>query len=139
MKEKTFVDFYTKHYHKGSFVQLVKETNDNGYVKETTMVVMLVNYYNTKEAKQANRQPSAPKAYENTIIPHILKTNTNTGNTLVMVHTTEKHKSHSKYWLNGQPITKDQYYVGTGKKPSAPTHTMSIRLSTIKSIGGYKD
>ena len=124
-------------YRKGTYVAVIKETTKNGYTKQTRMVVRFVNYYNIASVKAKGTSESKPRDYEQQIIPHVLKLNTNTNNELLMCYTTNHHKAHSKYMYEGLPITKEQYYEGIGEKEKnyAPSVVYSMKAQEIVMIG----
>lgn len=137
MNTNEFLKFYDN-YHKGSNTTLIRETNKNGYVKETKMAVRFIDHYNTKEFKASGKTPRQPSANETAIIPHVLKYNANTGNTLLVAHTCSNSKARpsSKYFFNGKEISKEEYYNGIGEEPKTyNTNTFTFTLDTIKSIG----
>lgn len=140
MTRKQFEEWY-KGYHKGTYVVVIKSTKKNGYEKTTRMVARFVNYYNIKSViEKGTATNTKPRDYELQIIPHILKTNLNTQNDLLMVYTTNHHKAHTKYYYNGIEIDKETYYKGTGEKEKnyAPSVLFSMKLNDIYSVGGIQ-
>lgn len=139
MTKETFAKWYAK-YHKGTYVVVEKITKKNGFEKQTRMVGRFVNYYNVASVKAKGTTEGKPRDYEKQIIPHVLKTNLNTQNDLLMVYTTNHHKAHTKYYYNGIEIDKETYYNGTGEKEKnhAPSVLFSMKLNEIYSVGGIK-
>lgn len=139
MTKETFKDIY-ENYKKGTYIVVVKATKKNGYEKRTRMVGRFVNYYNIASVKAKGTTESKPRDYEKQIIPHVLKTNLNTQNDLLMVYTTNHHKAHSKYFYNGEEISKEEYYNGIGEKEKnyAPSVLFSMKLNEIYSVGGIQ-
>ena len=119
---------------KGSYTHIKYRGGENGYEKTTTMVVRFVNYYATKDFKESGRTPKSPNPNVETLIPHILTYNKNTNNYHVHVYTTNHHKAHSTYTLNGKEITEEEYYEGTKKKPSKPTSVFTINAENVIAI-----
>ena len=140
MTKETFKKWFESKYHKGTYVVVIKNTKKNGYEKTTRMVARFVNYYNIASIKAKGTTESKPRDYEQAIIPHVLKTNLNTQNDLLMVYTTNHHKAHTTYTYNGAPITKEQYYQGIGEKEKnyAPSVLFSMKLNEILSVGGIQ-
>ena len=129
-------------YKKGTYTNVTKATNKDGFTKVVSMVVRFVNYYNIKENKEANKKP-IKKDYEKNILPHILKENINTNNILLLVYLTknQQQKAKTTYFYNGQIITEAEYYAGIkeNKKPAAPSCVLSFKLADVVSIGGVKN
>ena len=132
---------FFKNYKTGTYASIEKVTNKNGFVKRVLMVCRFVNYYNIKQVKEANKKPTH-KEYERVIIPHILKQNTNTNNTLLMVYLTNNHRQKAKttYFYNDKPITETDYYNGINEKKRANvlTPVMSFNISDIVALGGVQ-
>lgn len=133
---------FFKNYHVGAFTRIEKATNKNGYIKRVAMVARFVNYYNIASVKALNKTPSH-KDYERVIIPHILKENLNTKNTLLLVYTTnnEKQKAKTSYFYNGEPITENEYYNGINEKKRVNNNSVvfTFNINDILSIGGVYD
>lgn len=124
-------------YRKGTYVVVKKETTKNGYTKQTRMVVRFVNYYNIASVKAKGTSEGKARVYEISIIPHVLKTNLNTQNDLLMCYTTNHHKAHNVYLHEGKPITKEQYYEGINEKEKNYPFSVvySMKANEIVSIG----
>lgn len=125
-------------YRKGTYVVVKKETTKNGFTKRTRMVCRFVNYYNIESVKaKGTSTQSKPRDYELQIIPHVLKTNLNTQNDLLMCYTTNHHRAHNLYYFEDRPITKEQYYEGINEKEKnyAPSVVFSMKANEIVSIG----
>lgn len=139
MTKETFKKWFEQ-YHKGTYVVVVKNTKKNGYEKTTRMVARFVNYYNIASVRAKGTSESKPRDYELQIIPHVLKTNLNTQNDLLMVYTTNHHKAHTKYYYNGQEIDKETYYNGIGEKEKnyGQSVLFSMKLNEILSVGGIQ-
>lgn len=139
MTKETFKRWYET-YRKGTYVPIVKVTDKDGFEKHTRMVGRFVNYYNIASVKAKGTGESKPRDYEQQIIPHILKTNLNTQNDLLMVYTTNHHKAHTKYYYKGVEISKEEYYKGIGEKEKnyAPSVLFSMKLNDILSVGGIE-
>ena len=106
------------------------------------MVGRFVNYYKLKSviAKGKTEDMSKKRDYEKTIIPHVLKENLNTKNTLLMVYKTNHHRAYSTYYYCGMEITEEEYYLGIGekKKDYGDTPLFMFKLNEIVSVGGKK-
>lgn len=129
--------FFEK-YHGGSYTTIEKKTEKDGFVKLSHSVVRFINYYNIKEIKAQNKQPTARRDFERVIIPHILKENLNTKNILLSCYTTKKHKTKTSYFYKDKAITEAQYYDGIKeKKPSYKIgNIFTVKLCDIIKIGG---
>lgn len=140
MTKETFKNWYENKYKKGAYVVVEKTTSKNDYVKKTRMVGRFVNYYNIASVKAKGTTESKPRDYEKAIIPHVLKTNLNTQNDLLMVYTTNHHKAHTSYYYKGVEIDEDTYYMGIGeKKKTYPQSVLfSMKLNEIYSVGGIQ-
>ena len=133
------IDFF-KNYKRGSYTQIIKETEKNGYKKRVVMVARFVNYYNIKTIKELNKTP-VKKDYERIIIPHILKQNTNTNNILLAVYVTnnKKQKAKTTYFYNDAIITEDQYYAGINEKKRIYNDSVifNFNIKDVVSLGGF--
>ena len=138
MKKEQIIRFFDT-YKKGTYTKVVKATTKNGFTKVTKMVCRFVNYYNVASVKEKGATPQAPRDYEETIIPHILKVNHHTNNTLLNVYVTNHHKAHTEYYYNDTIITEAQYYEGIGEKKRdyAPTPLFSFKADEVVSLGAY--
>ena len=140
MKQETFQKWFEK-YHKGSYVVIVKETYHGDFTKQTKMVTRFVNYYNIESVKAKGKtETSKARDYEQQIIPHVLKRNTNTNNVLLSVYVTNHHKAHSRYFWQGVEINEDDYYLMSGdtRKDYAPTPLFMFKLDDVVSVGGIQ-
>lgn len=137
MTKNDFEKWY-KNYHKGTYVSVVKEHELNGYVKQVKLTTRFINYYEMQQVKAKGTSEGKTRDYEEQIIPHVLKLNTNTNNLLLMVYDTNHHKHHTHYTYKGIPITKEQYYEGTQEKQKTYAKGLveTWKLSEIVSIGG---
>lgn len=134
MKRETFINFYES-YHKGSYVPILRETNKNGFRKLTRIVVRFVNYYNIKSViEKGTSGEQKARDYEEQIIPHVLKVNHNTNNTLLMVYKTNHHKAHTTYYHNDEEISEDEYYLGINekKKKQSDTPLFMFKLEEVE-------
>ena len=138
MTNENIIRFFDT-YKKGTYTKVVKATEKNGFVKITKMVCRFVNYYNIKSVKEKAPTPKAPREYEEVLIPHVLKINHNTNNTLLNVYITNHHKAHTEYYYKGVAISEDDYYMGIGEKKRdyAPTPLFSFKANEVVSLGAY--
>lgn len=119
----------------GKFIKIhyVSEKNINGdiYTKDTKSVVRFVKYANIKGVMVKGKiNPN-----EITIVPNTLYANTNTGNTLLQVATSEV-KPHVSYYRNGNEINKVEFENTiksrtNGEKPVV----FRININNIIAIG----
>ena len=139
MNERQFLEWYKK-YHKGTYVVVEKIKIIGEFIKKTRMVVRFVNYYNIESVKAQGKSESdsKPRDYEISIIPHVLKENLNTKNTLLMVYKTNHHKAHNKYYYHDMEISKEDYYSMSGDKEKdyKDTPLFMFKLQDVLSVGG---
>ena len=137
MTKNDFQKWYDN-YHKGTYVVVLRETTIKGFTRQTKVVCRFVNYYNIESVKAKVTGTSKPREYEKQIIPHVLKTNLNTNNDLLMCYATNHHKAHEKFIYEGKPITKEQYYLGIGEKERKHNESVvyAMKLNEIVSVGG---
>lgn len=122
-----------------SLPKLKKEYN--GRVrKETSSVVRLgVNYSNLQEndGKEIQARPSSLKWYYKNIV--LQNVNTNTLNVQVYTSKVKTHKSITQYFLDGEPITKqeliDMGALSPSQAKSFDGNTFMVKLDNIISIG----
>ena len=141
MKKETFQKWFENNYHKGTYVVIEKMTITGDFAKLTRMVGRFVDYYNIASVIAKGKKDTGKKRdYEIQIIPHVLKTNTNTGNDLLMVYKTNHHKAHSKYFYLGTEISKDDYYSMSGEKQKeyGDTPLFMFKMQEVVSVGGIK-
>ena len=138
MKQEQIIRFFDT-YKKGTYTKVVKETIKNGFMKRTKMVCRFVNYYNIASVKAKGAEPKPAREYEETIIPHVLKINHNTNNTLLQVYATNHHRAHVEYYYNDVAISEADYYAGIGEKKRdyAPTPLFSFKADEVVSLGAY--
>jgi len=138
MTNEKIINFFDN-YKKGTYTRLTKATTKNGFTKVTKMVCRFVNYYNIASVKAKGTTPKPAREYEETIIPHVLKINHNTNNTLLQVYVTNHHKAHTTYYYNDVVITEAEYYAGIGEKKReyAPTPLYSFKADEVVSLGAY--
>ena len=119
-------------------MSVVRETTKNGFTRQTKVVCRFVNYYNIESVKAKGTSTSKARDYEISIIPHVLKTNTNTNNDLLMCYATNHHHPHEHFIHEGKPITKEQYYLGIGEKERKHNASVvyAMKLNEIVSVGG---
>ena len=126
--------------HRGSYFTVVYQKVIKGCKKLTTTTVRLVNYSSTPKGKEAALKNADKPKNANTHSEYLgnnLIYNTNTQNTLLQVFLTNNphHRPHSIYSkVNGDEITKDEWYEITGKKPSAPDTMFTININDIVMI-----
>lgn len=139
MKRETFQKWYET-YQKGTYVVVIKDHTLGDFSKVTKMVTRFVNYYNIESVKAKGTSESKPREYEIQIIPHILKENTNTKNTLLMCYKTNHHKAYSTYYYKGMEISEEEYYSKSGdkKKTYGDTPLFAMKLNEIVSVGGIQ-
>lgn len=123
---------------RGHFLTITYRKEINGYVKTTTTTVRLVDYNSIKSVKEKKAQQplvenKQPKVSNDVYMGNNIIFNKNTGKTRLQVFLTGNphHKPHSVYEYQGSEITADEWYEGTGKKPSTPTIMFSIDVSEI--------
>ena len=107
------------------------KSEKNGYKKTTRTVVKLMKY------KSKNNGEDKPQKQNNDIhLTQNLIFNTNTQKTRLQVFLTKcpNHKPHNVYEYQGKEITKEEYYAGTGKKPSNITEMFTINVENIIAI-----
>ena len=142
MRTETFQNWYENTYIKGTYVVIEKITFKGEFTKLTRMVARFVNYYNIEsvKAKGKSENESKPRDYEKAIIPHVLKENLNTQNTLLMVYKTNHHKAHSKYYYHDMEISEQEYYEQSGdkKKDYGDTPLFMFKMQDVLSVGGVR-
>lgn len=111
--------------------QSVKEVNGSTYAKVSKGVVRFVQYAHIKGvvAKgQGNPNESA-------IVPSALYHNSNTGSYLVQMATT-KVKAKTKYFINGQEVSKATFETGVPPKASSGERPIfRVKLDNLISLG----
>ena len=117
---------------RGHFFTLVYRKEINGYVKTTTTTVRLVDYASVV-GKTINVENKPSKPSNDIHLGNNLIFNKNTGKTRLQVFLTGNphHKPHSIYEYQGNEITADEWYEGTGKKPSVPTLMFCLDVNEI--------
>ena len=137
MTNQEFINLYNQ-MKKGTLHTIVYVKTEKGYTKTTTMLVRFVNYFNTKAYKASGKQPNAnptPNPNIITIIPHVLTTNTKTGNTLVHCYPIKNHKAKSVYQdQNGNTIDKATYEQVVKPKAHGDTPVFQINILNLVSI-----
>ena len=137
---KAEIILFFKTYKRGCYTSIIKATQKDGYKKEVYMVCRFVNYYNIKSVKDKGATQSKARPYEEAIIPHILKRNTNTGNLLLCVYTTNRHHAKTAFYYHDEPITEEEYYRGIGekKRDNQQSVLFNFKADEVVSLGGRK-
>ena len=141
MKQEQIIRFFDT-YKKGTYTKIVKETTKNGFTKRTKMVCRFVNYYNIGVVKAKGATPRPLREWEETIIPHVLKINHNTNNTLPEIEVPDsliKDAAQNSDVAIITPITEEAYYLGIGEKKRdyAPTPLFSFKADEVVALGAY--
>ena len=116
---------------KGAWFTIEYKSEKNGYVKTTKSIVRLIPY-----KSKNNGEEKVKKANNDIHLTENLIFNTNTNKTRLQVFLTKcpNHKPKSVYEYLGNEITKEEYYEGTGKKPSNITEMFTINVENIIAI-----
>ena len=142
MKKETFQNWYENQYKKGTYVVIERATTNGELAKLTRVVGRFVNYYEIEsvKAKGKSESDSKPRDYEHVLIPHVLKENLNTQNTLLMVYKTNHHHAHSRYFYQGIEITREKYYELSGEKERTygDNPLFMFKINEILSVGGVE-
>lgn len=118
---------------KGTYFTLMYRKHYGDYTQTTTTTVRLANYYHVVKKEPAT---SAKKNTHDIYLGNNLIFNENTQKTRLQVFLTNNKYHHPKsvYEYQGSEISVEEFYEGSGKKPSNVSVMFTLNIEDIVAI-----